>query len=268
MSKTSPYRLSYHSVFKSAGDAILLWEYLPKSNSFIIIDTNRVACRRYGYSRSEMMGLSSDNLNSQESLVTAKRKNFVSSLFRNGNVVAEIIHKTKDGHLIPTEVNASLIHSKGKSLVLSLCRDISPRKEEEKKREELLVDILLNKRLDELLNRIEHAKVEASLEHSGKSKKLSDLHLAHSIREITINDRHVSLTPIEGSILSFLLSKPGRCISYAELANLVWRRVFKCPAKMLRIHLANLRGKIETNPHQPTLILTKPGKGYYISKPR
>jgi len=48
----------------------------------------------------------------------------------------------------------------------------------------------------------------------------------------------------------------------------VWKRAFGDARLYLRVHVTNLRRKIERNPADPQLIITEPGVGYrFISAP-
>ena len=259
-------KLNYHFLFNHADDAMLVWEYAPASNSFNIIDANKTACERYAYNHAQIVGLSGADLNSDESLVKGRERNTTQQLFKTGHCMAEITHKAKDGRLIPTEVRACLLRVKGKILVLSLCRDISSRKEEERNNEENLVNALLSKRLEGLLQRLETAAVQTTASRADKNKKLSDLVLSPSSREISYHDRKAHLTPIEGCILRQLANKTGSCVNYKDLTHLVWGDGDHYTAKQLRVHIRNIRDKLEEDPHKPTLIITKPCQGYCLSK--
>jgi two-component system KDP operon response regulator KdpE len=42
----------------------------------------------------------------------------------------------------------------------------------------------------------------------------------------------------------------------------VWSRQFGSPQQYLRVHITNLRRKIESDPASPRIVITEPGVGY------
>jgi two-component system KDP operon response regulator KdpE len=72
----------------------------------------------------------------------------------------------------------------------------------------------------------------------------------------------IRLTPIEWEILSVLVSDPGRVFTHQQLFAAVWNRPYGDARLYLRVHVTNLRRKIERDPADPRLIITEPGVGY------
>lgn len=85
-----------------------------------------------------------------------------------------------------------------------------------------------------------------------------DLHLRQVKRGSTV----VRLTPIEWEILAVLVSDPGQVFTHQQLFNAVWKRPYGDARLYLRVHVTNLRRKIERDPADPRLIITEPGVGY------
>jgi two-component system KDP operon response regulator KdpE len=85
-----------------------------------------------------------------------------------------------------------------------------------------------------------------------------DLHLRQALRDNTV----IRLTPIEWALLSVLVSDPGRVFTHQQLFAAVWKRSFGDARLYLRVHVTNLRRKIERNPADPHVIITEPGVGY------
>jgi len=87
-------------------------------------------------------------------------------------------------------------------------------------------------------------------------------------RQASRDGNMVRLTPIEWELLSVLVSDPGRVFTHQQLFAAVWKRAFGDARLYLRVHVTNLRRKIERNPADPQLIITEPGVGYrFISAP-
>jgi two-component system KDP operon response regulator KdpE len=54
----------------------------------------------------------------------------------------------------------------------------------------------------------------------------------------------------------------GRTLTHSQLFHAVWNRSNGDPQQYLRVHIANLRRKIEVDSLRPRLIVTEPGVGY------
>ncbi|HET9684628.1 MAG TPA: response regulator transcription factor [Gemmatimonadaceae bacterium] len=81
-------------------------------------------------------------------------------------------------------------------------------------------------------------------------------------REVRRGDQGIRLTRIEWSLLQTLVIHAGRTLTHQQLFDAVWGRPFGNPQQYLRVHLTNLRRKVEREPASPRLIVTDPGVGY------
>ena len=126
----------YRVMFDNAGDAILLWHYAETFSDFKVIYANQTACDRYGYGHEAILGLTGVGINSPESLEVSQA--IIPILLKEGQATVEVTHVTRGGRRIPTEMNARLFNLAGKRVVLSICRDISIRREHERQRNDLL----------------------------------------------------------------------------------------------------------------------------------
>ena len=81
-------------------------------------------------------------------------------------------------------------------------------------------------------------------------------------------DTQIHLTPIEWQILATLLNAAGRTLTHQQIFDAVWGREFGSPQQYLRVHITNLRRKIEIDPAAPQIIITEPGVGYRVELPR
>ena len=73
----------------------------------------------------------------------------------------------------------------------------------------------------------------------------------------------VHLTPIEWDLLRVLATDAGRTLTHQQLFKKVWSgRSHGDAQKYLRVHIANLRRKIERDALRPRYIVTEPGVGY------
>jgi two-component system, sensor histidine kinase len=118
----------FKALFDNTGDAIILWEMPPGSGDIKVIEANQVACDRYGYSHDEMLRLTAKDLNTPESY---SRTSTSRSFTETGHLTAQIVHRTKSGIPIPSEVTAHRFSLNGKTVILSVIRDIRKRLEQE-----------------------------------------------------------------------------------------------------------------------------------------
>jgi two-component system KDP operon response regulator KdpE len=81
-------------------------------------------------------------------------------------------------------------------------------------------------------------------------------------RRVTARDREIRLTPTEWHLLEILVRDPGKLITQQELLRQVWGPAYGTETNYLRVHLANLRRKLEPDPSRPTYLITEPGIGY------
>jgi two-component system, OmpR family, KDP operon response regulator KdpE len=72
----------------------------------------------------------------------------------------------------------------------------------------------------------------------------------------------IRLTRTEWSLLQMLVMHAGRTLTHQQLFDTVWGKAFGNPQQNLRVHVTNLRRKIERAPASPRLIVTDPGVGY------
>jgi len=85
--------------------------------------------------------------------------------------------------------------------------------------------------------------------------------------ECTLNERPLSLTPTEFSILWVLASNRGRVVSSEELFREVWgEKYFSNSNNTVMVHIRHLREKMHDNAEHPKYIKTVWGVGYKIEK--
>ncbi|KJA12418.1 Fis family transcriptional regulator [Acidovorax temperans] len=70
------------------------------------------------------------------------------------------------------------------------------------------------------------------------------------------------LTPIEYKLLTHLASQPDRVITHAQLLRAVWGPGHTEDTHYVRVHMANLRKKVEDNASMPRHLRTEAGIGY------
>jgi len=123
---------------------------------------------------------------------------------------------------------------------------------------------------DELIARIE--AVRRRLAPAEKRKvyeqlSLGELTIDFKKRLVIVAGEEARLTRIEWLLLSELAQNAGRLMLYGELLTRVWGPEYRDDVQILRTWVSRLRGKIERDPNNPTLIRTIPKTGYMIDQP-
>jgi two-component system KDP operon response regulator KdpE len=72
----------------------------------------------------------------------------------------------------------------------------------------------------------------------------------------------VRLTPTEWQLLEILVSSPGRLVTQKQLLQEVWGASQSTKTNYLRVYMAQLRRKLESDPSHPRYLITEPGMGY------
>ena len=104
---------------------------------------------------------------------------------------------------------------------------------------------------------------------SGKKEPASRLRQGHVVldvdqRSARRDDVPVELTAKEFDLMDLLMRNPGRVYSRENLLNLVWGYEYAGDYRTVDVHIRRLREKLERDPANPELILTKWGVGYYL----
>lgn len=94
-----------------------------------------------------------------------------------------------------------------------------------------------------------------------------------SIGELTVDlerrlvlraGQELHLTPIEYRLLTALAQHAGRVMTHRQLLTGVWGAGYADDTALLRVHIGQLRRKIETSPARPRYLLTELGVGYRL----
>lgn len=92
---------------------------------------------------------------------------------------------------------------------------------------------------------------------------LHGLEIRESQRQVYKDGQEVELTDLEFSILCFLAKNRGQIFSAQRLYESIWEEPYYYGASnTVMVHIRNLRGKIEPDPHNPQIIKNVWGKGY------
>jgi two-component system KDP operon response regulator KdpE len=118
----------------------------------------------------------------------------------------------------------------------------------------------------ELLARLRVASRHA-LQDRGEAEAVTtvgDLRIDRARHEVTLSGETLRLTPTEFKLLALLARSPGRVVTHDRLLREVWGPSFVRQHHVLRVHMGNLRHKLEPVPSRPRYLLNEPGVGYRL----
>jgi two-component system, OmpR family, KDP operon response regulator KdpE len=114
------------------------------------------------------------------------------------------------------------------------------------------------------------ARIRAALRHRVQDQGGKPLFSAGNLnidlvrRTVQRDGIDVKLSPKEYSILQQLVVHAGKVLTHRHLLREVWGQENVEDVAYLRVYIRQLRGKLEVDPEQPTLIITEPGVGYRL----
>ncbi len=112
------------------------------------------------------------------------------------------------------------------------------------------------------------ARVRVALRHkrgaadSEPAVEADGLRIDFASRIVTLNGGEVHLTVIEYRLLALLARHAGRVVTQKQILTEVWGPEYEDSTHTLRVHMGNLRQKIEPDPARPRFIWTETGVGY------
>jgi two-component system, OmpR family, KDP operon response regulator KdpE len=83
-------------------------------------------------------------------------------------------------------------------------------------------------------------------------------------RRVTVAGKEVSFTVTEYNLLRLLVRHAGKVLTHRFLLREVWGPNAEDQTHYLRVYVARLREKLETDPGLPSILLTEPGIGYRL----
>ncbi|MCW5624963.1 MAG: winged helix-turn-helix domain-containing protein, partial [Burkholderiales bacterium] len=111
------------------------------------------------------------------------------------------------------------------------------------------------------------ARVRVALRHAGPAAtgavfRAGDLEVDLEKRLVRVRGTTVHLTPIEFRLLAQLVKHAGKVLTHRHLLHEVWGPSHGDDSHYLRIYMAQLRQKLETDPARPRWLQTEVGVGY------
>ena len=92
--------------------------------------------------------------------------------------------------------------------------------------------------------------------------RFGDIGLDLARRSVERQGDLLHLTPIEYKLLTHLATQPDRVVTHQQLLKAVWGPGHAEDTHYVRVHMGNLRKKVERDPSMPQHLLTEAGIGY------
>jgi two-component system response regulator RpaA len=111
-----------------------------------------------------------------------------------------------------------------------------------------------------------YARSQPKAVHSSPRLEVENYVLDARTFELHTPDRgRLRLTPVQFDLLYYLMSHPGQIFSPGRLLDEVWDYPSDTGSPdLVRVHIKNLRERIESDPANPRFIRTVPGYGYTV----
>ncbi|MFD5744569.1 response regulator [Streptomyces massasporeus] len=119
--------------------------------------------------------------------------------------------------------------------------------------------------MDELLARLRAAvrrTEDAPLVPETTLVETADVSIDLRAKKVVRDGQDIRLTPTEWHLLEILVVNPGRLITQKQLLQEIWGVSQRSKTNYLRVYMAQLRRKLETDPSHPRYLITEPGMGY------
>ncbi len=105
-----------------------------------------------------------------------------------------------------------------------------------------------------------------SVASPGSQIKVNNLVLDRYSYTITTPHKRATLTPVEFDLLYHLMTHPSEVFTSDRLLQEVWDYPSESGSPdLVRMHIKNIRNKVEDNPRNPRYIVTIPRRGYTIA---
>ena len=105
---------------------------------------------------------------------------------------------------------------------------------------------------------------QAPSQQPSSEVQFGNVHVNLATHEVRKRDAPVHLTPIEFRLLAALIAGQGRVLTHRQLLLQVWGPEYLDRPHYLRVHMANLRQKVENDAAQPAHLMTELQVGYRL----
>jgi two-component system response regulator MtrA len=122
----------------------------------------------------------------------------------------------------------------------------------------------------DLLARVEVLLRRAAQHHNGEVTvsrgpiRIGELHIDHSLHQVTLSSNVLQLTPTEYRLLTVLAARPDQVVPRDALAKLVWGDPDTGTSRTIDVHIGRLRVKLSQGGRLAPQIISVRGFGYKI----
>jgi len=120
----------------------------------------------------------------------------------------------------------------------------------------------------ELLARLRAALRRA---HSGQTEdpvfRLGDVEANLASRRVSRNGKPVKLTATEYALFRLFIQHAGKVLTHQQILREIWGVGHETKMVYLRVYMARLREKLESDLDGPGMFVTEPGVGYRLASP-
>lgn len=97
--------------------------------------------------------------------------------------------------------------------------------------------------------------------------KIDNIMMDDNTKSVTVDNKPITLTPIEYDILCLMMRYPNKVFSVQNLYESIWNQDYTyLDNNTIVVHISNLRKKIERDPKNPQHIKSMWGRGYYVGE--
>jgi PAS domain S-box-containing protein len=122
----------FRALFGGMRDAVFVHGFTDDGLPDRFEQVNQAACDRLGYEPEELLELSPLDINSPEAAATVTPE-IAKVLRQSGEALFETVHVAGDGTRIPVEISAHTFEDRGRTMVMSIARDVTERKQAEER---------------------------------------------------------------------------------------------------------------------------------------
>ncbi len=187
-------------LFRYNRDILMIIDYQGPDRPAILIDANDIACKKLGYTRSELRDLYPLSVVTPE---TAEKLATIRAMLETDNTAREEFDfVARNGEIVPTEMNADIIPCNDKQVILAVCRDVSDR-------------LNLEGAWQGMLKDLENAVEERTAELMAINRQLQAEILERAGAEATLAEKERQLRLVTDNMLDIVLqTNPSGVISY------------------------------------------------------
>lgn len=121
--------------------------------------------------------------------------------------------------------------------------------------------------INELLARVRVAlRKTTSNVKKKESFSVRDFKIDFEKHKVYVKNVEIHVTPIEYKLLELLVEHAGKVLTHRYIIEKIWGYANSEDSQSLRVFMANIRRKIETDASQPHYIITEVGVGYRFTE--